>query len=99
MPSGAQLSFPAKTTSLISCPRRCLGLCSPSTHRSASMTLDLPQPLGPTIAVIPAGKLNAVLFLNDLNPSSSNCLIRIFPTTPPTSHQLLGVTARDILKG
>ena len=32
-------------------PRSALALCSPSTHLTASATLLLPQPLGPTIPV------------------------------------------------
>jgi hypothetical protein len=38
--------------------------------------------------VIPAGKVRTVLFLKDLNPSSSICLIRICPTTPPILRRL-----------
>ena len=33
--------------------KKCLMRCSPSTHRTASATLLLPLPLGPTIPVIP----------------------------------------------
>jgi hypothetical protein len=40
-------------TSFISPPRRFFTFCSPSTHEMASATFDLPQPLGPTIAVMP----------------------------------------------
>src|SRR5207249_3769592 len=100
IPRGGVPSLPANTTSLISWPRKCLGLCSPSTHRSASTTLDLPQPLGPTIAVIPAGKVRVVLFLKDLKPSSSSCLIRICPTTPPIPHRPfpVGKCSRDTTK-
>ena len=101
MPRGGFPSLPANTTSLISWPRKCLGLCSPSTHRSASTMLDLPQPLGPRIAVIPAGKLKTVLSLKDLKPSSSSCLIRICPTMPPIPHTTplpVGKCLRDATK-
>ena len=40
------------------CRARLLGLMSPSTHLMASTTLLLPQPLGPTMAVMPSPKSN-----------------------------------------
>ncbi|EKE19115.1 MAG: hypothetical protein ACD_9C00132G0001 [uncultured bacterium] len=57
-------------------------LCSPNAHFIASEALDFPEPLGPTIAVIPlspflspvfkAGKnSNVVLLAKDLNPDIS----------------------------
>ena len=36
----------------------------------ASETLDLPQPFGPTMAVTPGWKFNAVLSAKDLKPNS-----------------------------
>ena len=54
IPLGGRLRAPWKMTSFISPPRRCLTRCSPSTHAIASATLLLPQPFGPTIAVIPS---------------------------------------------
>src|SRR5712675_3004575 len=68
MPSGLRPSVPLKITSAISPPRSALADCSPSTQRIASDTLDLPHPLGPTIAVTPGWKLSAVLSAKDLNP-------------------------------
>src|SRR5262252_6581039 len=68
MPSGLRPSVPLKMTSAISPPRRALADCSPSTQRIASDTLDLPHPLGPTIAVTPGWKFSAVLSAKDLNP-------------------------------
>ena len=53
MPIGLRPSVPLKITSAISPPRSALADCSPSTQRMASETLDLPQPLGPTMAVTP----------------------------------------------
>src|SRR5207237_10905527 len=61
-------------TSAISPPRIDLADCSPKTQRTASQTLDLPQPLGPTMAVTPSWKLKIVLSANDLKPKrSSDC--------------------------
>src|SRR5580658_10206128 len=67
---GFRPSVPLKITSAISPPRRALADCSPSTHRMASETLDLPQPLGPTMAVTPGWKFNAVLSAKDLKPKT-----------------------------
>ena len=53
MPSGLRPSVPLKITSAISPPRNALADCSPRTQRMASETFDLPQPLGPTMAVTP----------------------------------------------
>src|SRR5262245_22142178 len=58
-------------TSAISPPRRLLADCSPSTQRTASTTFDLPDPFGPTTAVTPGGKSNAVLSAKLLKPTSS----------------------------
>src|SRR5881409_3706897 len=68
MPNGLRPSVPLKITSAISPPRSALADCSPSTQRTASDTLDLPQPLGPTMAVMPGRKLSEVLSAKDLNP-------------------------------
>src|SRR5262249_59557933 len=65
---------PLKITSAISPPRRLLALCSPRVQRTASTTLLLPEPFGPTIAVIPAGKSNCVLSAKLLKPTSSRRL-------------------------
>src|SRR6266478_8960423 len=71
-PTGLRVSAPLKITSAISSPRRDLADCSPKAHRTASSTLDLPQPFGPTIAVMPSWKLKVVLSANDLKPSNSS---------------------------
>ena len=47
--SGLRVPPPLKMTSCIESPRRADARDSPSTQRTASMTLDLPQPLGPTM--------------------------------------------------
>src|SRR3954454_8671430 len=62
---------PLKMTSVISPPRRLLADCSPSTQRTASTTLDLPDPFGPTTAVTPGGNSNTVLSAKLLNPTNS----------------------------
>ena len=51
--SGGRPEVPAKMTSSILPPRSDLAPCSPMTQASASTTLDLPEPLGPTMQVIP----------------------------------------------
>ena len=52
-PSGGRPAVPAKMTSSILPPRSVLAPCSPITHDSASTTLDLPDPFGPTTQVMP----------------------------------------------
>ena len=49
----ARAAVPAKITSSISPPRSDLAELSPIAQRSASTTLDLPQPFGPTMPVSP----------------------------------------------
>ena len=46
--------------------------CSPITQRMASEMLDLPDPLGPTMAVMSSPKVRTVLSGKDLNPWISN---------------------------
>ena len=67
-PSGGRPAVPAKMTSSILPPRSDLAPCSPITQASASTTLDLPEPLGPTTQVTPGSKLRVVAEANDLNP-------------------------------
>jgi hypothetical protein len=73
-PRGALPEVPAKMTSSIFPPRRVLAPCSPMTQASASTTLDLPDPLGPTTAVTPGSKSNVVADANDLNPRTVRLL-------------------------
>jgi hypothetical protein len=47
-PDGFLFSEPLKITSTIDSPRRFFAESSPKTHLTASITFDLPQPLGPT---------------------------------------------------
>src|SRR5271167_3916661 len=83
MPAAALESLPAYIRSSALLPRRRVGACSPSTQRIASTTLDLPQPLGPTTAVVPALKLITVASRKDLKPTNSRLLRRIQPSPPP----------------
>src|SRR2546428_9996732 len=73
-PSGLRDSAPLKMTSAISPPRSDLADCSPKTQRTASQTLDFPQPLGPTIAVTPSADLKIVLSAKDLKPQKTSGL-------------------------
>src|SRR6188472_299290 len=67
-PSGGRPAVPAKMTSSILPPRRLLAPCSPITQASASTTLDLPEPFGPTMQVMPGSSCNDVDDAKDLNP-------------------------------
>ena len=71
-PMGARFLVPSKMTFSIFAPRSSFALCSPSTQRMASTMLDLPQPFGPSTAVIPCSKLSSALFMKDLKPSISS---------------------------
>src|SRR5210317_1060731 len=73
-PEGFLKSEPLKITSDIDSPRRFLAESSPSTQRTASITLDLPHPLGPTTATIFVGKDILVGSTKLLNPASLMCL-------------------------
>src|SRR5450631_1232481 len=67
-PRGARREVPAKMTSSILPPRRLLAPCSPMTQARASATLDLPEPFGPTMQVIPGSRRSEVAEANDLKP-------------------------------
>src|SRR3989344_9113620 len=58
-------------------PRMLFIDCSPSTNRNASAILLLPEPFGPTIAVIAVANCSGVFFANDLKPESSIDVSRI----------------------
>src|SRR4029453_19626694 len=59
---------PAKMTSCIDWPRTASGDCSPIAHSTASVTLDLPEPLGPTITDTPGENSRRVRSGKDLKP-------------------------------
>src|SRR3954447_4255027 len=67
-PSGGRPEGAAKMTSSIFPPRSDFAPCSPMTQARASTTLDLPEPFGPTTAVMPGSKRRVVDDANDLNP-------------------------------
>ena len=61
-------------TSSILPPRSDLAPCSPITQASASTTLDLPEPLGPTMQVMPGSSCSVVEDAKDLKPLSVRLL-------------------------
>ena len=73
-PSGARPEVPAKMTSSILPPRSVLAPCSPITQASASTTLDLPEPFGPTTQVTPGSNSRVVADAKDLKPRSVSVL-------------------------
>src|SRR3989344_3244034 len=65
----ALLNFePLNNKSLVPLPRKDFMDCSPSTNRIASTTFDLPDPFGPTIAVIGASTDIEDFLPKDLKP-------------------------------
>ncbi len=68
--TGLRVLEPLKMTSVIDSPRRFFAELSPITQRTASMMLDLPQPLGPTTAAMLLGKFTVVGSTKDLKPAS-----------------------------
>src|SRR5690554_8074311 len=79
-PTGLRAVEPLKITSVMDSPRRFLAEDSPITQRTASMILDLPQPLGPTIAHMLLGNGTVVGSTKDLNPASLIDFKRISPS-------------------
>src|SRR3984957_2098129 len=77
VPTGLRALEPLNTTSAMESPRRWRAESSPMTQRTASMTLDLPQPLGPTMPVRLLGKLTSVGSTKDLKPASLILVSRI----------------------
>ncbi len=75
-PTGLRSPAPLKMTSCIDSPRSAEAFDSPSTQRTASMTFDLPQPLGPTMPTSWPGVAMVVGSTNDLNPESLICVRR-----------------------
>src|SRR3989344_9068229 len=65
------LGGPFQIKSSVLAPRRFLASRSPKSQRIESMTLLLPLPFGPTMAVIPAGNSKTVFWAKDLKPLSS----------------------------
>src|SRR5206468_9452873 len=69
-PTGLRSDEPLKITSCMCSPRSCLAEDSPSTQRTASITLDLPHPLGPTTPTSCPGTAMVVGSTKDLKPAS-----------------------------
>src|SRR3982750_1990956 len=67
-PSGGRPDVPAKMTSSILPPRSDFAPCSPIPQASAAATFDLPDPLGPTMQVMPGSSWSVVEEAKDLNP-------------------------------
>ena len=78
-PAACRPGAPPKMTSCIDWPRTAPGDCSPSAHRTASVTLDLPEPLGPTITLTPGPNSSLVRSGKDLKPLT----VIDFRYTPP----------------
>ena len=55
-------------TSCIDWPRTASGDCSPIAHSTASVTFDLPEPLGPTTTETPGANSSLVRSGKDLKP-------------------------------
>src|SRR5882724_6678867 len=83
-PSGGRFVVPLKMQSAMRSARSDLWLCSPRTQEMASTTLDLPQPFGPTIHVVPDPlNVTTVRSQNDLKPTIST--FRSFSKMSPLS--------------
>src|SRR3989344_2746974 len=70
-PTRGRFGVPAKMRSSPLLPRRFRASRSPKSQRMASIMFDFPEPLGPTMAVMPAGNSKTVLPAKDLKPFSS----------------------------
>src|SRR5262245_26669547 len=77
--AGLRFAEPLKMTSVISFPRRLLGLWSPRIHLIESTTLLLPEPLGPTTHVTPGAKSKRVRSAKLLKPNKSSDLSIVLP--------------------
>jgi hypothetical protein len=76
-PTGLRLLEPLNMTSVMDSPRKFFADDSPITQRTASMVLDLPQPLGPTTPIKLEGSGMVVGSTKDLNPANLILLNRI----------------------
>src|SRR5690625_1811974 len=71
-PRSRLLAVTLRITLFIEVERSRRGRCSPRTQRRESTMLDLPHPLGPTMAVMPLSNLTFVLWAKLLNPNRSS---------------------------
>src|SRR3989344_4389128 len=83
LPSLAALSEPLNIKSSPRLPRRDFIDCSPITQRMASATFDLPEPFGPTIALMGTVNSSVVERAKDLNPEISRRANLIKRNTAP----------------
>ncbi len=67
-PRAGRSAVPAKMTSSIFADRTVRGPWAPSTQATASTTLDLPLPFGPTTTVTPGSNSRTAGSAKDLNP-------------------------------
>jgi len=67
-PERARCSVPAKIKSFAFAPLKFFASLSPNIQRIASVILDFPEPLGPTMAVMPSGKSIVILEAKELKP-------------------------------
>ena len=81
-PSWGRDEVPAKMTSSIFAERSERGPWAPSTQVTASTTLDLPLPLGPTTTVIPGSNSSTVGSAKDLKPFMLSDFRNIGATLP-----------------
>ena len=81
-PSGGRVEVPAKMTSSIFAERSERGPWAPSTQVTASTTLDLPLPLGPTTTVTPGSNSSTVGSAKDLKPFMLSDFRNIGATLP-----------------
>ena len=92
---------PPKITSCIDWPRTASGDCSPIAHSTASVTLDLPEPLGPTMTDTPGANSSRVRSGNDLKPFRVIDFRCISPRTRPRrrTSSISSAVARGLLLG
>src|SRR6185437_7023121 len=81
-PSGGRDEVPAKMTSSILAERNDRGPWAPRTQVTASTTLDLPLPFGPTTTVIPGSNASTVGSAKDLKPFMLSDFKNIGATLP-----------------
>src|ERR1700690_4015785 len=76
IPARGRCSEPEKIMSSVFLPRNNKYDCSPNTQRKESAIFDLPEPLGPTIAVMPPANSKTVRVAKVLYPCNSRDLRR-----------------------
>src|SRR5580700_7753891 len=95
-PSWGRDEVPAKMTSSIFADRNERGPWAPSTQVTASTTLDLPLPLGPTTTVIPGSNSNTVGSAKDLKPFMLSDFRNTAATLVPADTRIRLFAAADL---